>query len=268
MTAAVPTVEWPRIAGRVQRRIMQPPELTPHMVFLARTGSGKDHLIRWGLLPYFPLARVVVLMTKWGADDLTWDGWGNRIAADELPPGFGRGDDDTPRYVIRLTGRDQDAARRLLDQLAAEGECIVIIGDTARLAEIPTRGGLNCEGQLTNMMRDGRASSLAIWACGNSGKWLTGGMRDQAAAVWIGHSAAESAAEFADLAGLERKSAERAALETLPPRDWLYTDHLDGELMAGVTTAPPVRWCSEVWPGSGPSSADVDRLRAAFQRIG
>jgi hypothetical protein len=246
----VTAVPFAQVAGLVQRRIMRPPGANPHMVFLAKTRAGKDHLIRWGLLPYFPLARTVVLITKPGADDETWAGFGNVIGARELPPGFGRGPDGTPRYVVRLPPGSRADAQYLLDQLAAEGECIIVIGDTARLVELPERGGLACEGRLSNMMRDGAASGLAMWACANSAKWAASGIRDQAAAVLIGHAAPEAYDDFARIAGIEPKSEARRALDQLRPHWWLWTDHLDGELRWGATTPPDAGWCDEAWPAA------------------
>ena len=229
---------------------MQPPAVNPHMVFLAKSRAGKDHLIRWGLLPYWPLARVVVLITKPGADDVTWQGYGNVIGARELPPGFGRGTDGTPRYVIRMPPGQRQEAKDLLDQLAAEGECIVVIGDTARLVESDERGGLGCEGRLSNIMRDGANNGLSVWACANSSKWAASGLRDQAAAVWVGWSGSEAYDDFAKIAGIEPKTDARSALDVMRPHWWLYTDHLDGPLCWGVTTAPGAGWCSEAWPAA------------------
>ena len=119
--SVVPEVPWAPVAGRVQRG-WQPTEANPHMVFLAQTRSGKDHTVRYGILPYCaPVARTVVLIVKAG-EDRTWDGdpekgtvpWGNAIEPGELRPGFSLGADGTPRYRIHLNRKISTAqcARR------------------------------------------------------------------------------------------------------------------------------------------------------------
>lgn len=253
-----PVVPWPEIAGRMQRRIVRPPEVNPHIVVLAQTRGGKDHLIRWGILPAFPLARVLVLITKRGAADLAWAGWGNEVAAGELRGGSGLGPDGTPRYQIALTpGRvSGDQARRLLEQCAEEGHMIVVIGDAASLTDPVNRGGLGCEPIVTRMMDQGAGNGLTVIACANSASWAASGIKDQAAAVLVGRSGGDMAGLFADIAGLPKRNvslgrgAERDTIAGLAPHWWLYTDHADGEPFARVTTPPPAGSWDErgLWP--------------------
>jgi hypothetical protein len=259
---SVRVVPWYEVAGRIQRRIVRPPYINPHMVMLGQTRSGKDHTIRWGILPAFPLARTVVLVTKPVVDlarpDPTWRGWGNLLAEPgDLKPGFGCGPDGTPRYLVPLVpGRTTPGqARRLLEQLAAEGEMILVIGDAARLVGSPNSGGLGQERQLTFMMTEGAQLGLTIIACANSSKWAAAGLKDQAAAVLIGRSGGDMRTEFANIAQLppslprdEDPHGVRKTLETLRPHWWLYSDHVDGILRACISTPPPAGWCSEAWP--------------------
>lgn len=245
-------MSWAKVAGRIQRSILRPPDLNPHMVLLAMTRGGKDHLIRWGILPAFPLERVVVLVTKHG-EDKTWRGWGNVIAPDDLRPGFGVGPDGTPRYLVPLSpGKaSRDEAKQLLDQFAAVGEMILIVGDAARLTQSEERGGLGCEGRLSQMMADGAGNSLTIIACANSSAWAASGIKDQASAVLIGRTRGDMRDKFADIASLPERRDDpgpRRALDSLRPHWWLYTDNAGGDLLAGITTPPPAGWCSEAWP--------------------
>lgn len=251
----VPTAPFCEIAGRIQRRILRPPNLNPHMVLLGQTRSGKDHLIRWGILPTVPMARVVQLITKAEAD-VTWQGWGNPVGPGQLRGGFAEGPDGTPRYQIALPpGRTTpDDAQRLLEQISAEGEAILVIGDAGRLTDPRNRGGLGCEAIVTHMMAEGGASGLSVIACANSAAWAAPGLKDQAAAVMIGRAGGAMHAPFADIADLPRRSkaagtgAEREALSQLAPHWWLYTDHADGQLFAAVTTPPPEGSWDESWP--------------------
>lgn len=250
--SAVPVVSWAQVAGRIQRRIMRPPGVNPHIVALAQTRSGKDHAVRFGILPASPLERVLVLVTKPG-EDLTWHGWGNPVAPGELRPGFGRGPDGTPRYLMRLSpgSASRREARALLDQLGAEGEVILVIGDAARLTRSEEQGGLGLEGRLSQMMADGAGNGLTVIACANTSAWAASGIKDQAAAFLIGKSGAATREKFADIAGLPRLAEDpgpRQALDKLPARWFLYADQADGELLTAIATPPAAGWCSEAWP--------------------
>jgi hypothetical protein len=243
--------EWDEIAGRIQRQVVRPPEYDPHLVVLGKTGSGKDAMTRWGVLPCFPLARVVVLITKRGGEDSTWDEWGNRLARPgDLRPGFGRGPDGTPRYAVPLAPGRVSAAevRALLEQLAAEGECIVVIGDAARVSTRPNDGGWGLERDLSNMMTEGRETGLTVIALAGSASWAASGIKDQAAAVLIGQGGGEMRDRFAEIAGLERRGEERAALDKMPPHWWLYSDHVEGQLWSRLACSPAPGTIDERWP--------------------
>jgi hypothetical protein len=265
-------IGWPEVAGRIQRRIIRPPDVNPHIAVLAKTGSGKDHMIRWGILPAFPLERVIVLILKPGGDR-TWNGtpggpgpYGNLIKDPrELRPGFGRGADGTPRYRIPLeparTSRDQ--VRRLLEQLAAEGEMILVIGDAARLTTRAKDGGLDLERHVSNMMTEGREVGLPVIASANSASWAAGGIKDQAAAVMIGQAGGDMRKEFADIANLPSKgpgSEARAAIDRLRAHWWLYTDHADGDLRACITHPPPAGSVDERGPWAEEPGPELAQL--------
>jgi hypothetical protein len=248
----VPVVPWAEVAGRIQHRIIRPPEVSPHIVPLGKTGSGKDHMVRYGILPAFPLARVVWLVTKRGGDR-TLTGWGNHLdGPGDLKPGFGRAHDGdgTARYVVplepgKVSGRE---VKRLLHQLAAEGGMILVIGDAARLSTPPEYGGLGLERDLSNMMIEGREVALTVIASSGSAAWAASAIKDQAAAVLIGQGGGEMRDKFATIAGLESRSPERRSLDTIAPGTWLYTDHADGELHARLARAPAAGTVSEAWP--------------------
>jgi hypothetical protein len=249
-------VPWPIVGERLRDQIIRPPAYSSHVVLLGKSGSGKDHTVRWGILPWLPLARVVVLVTKMGGEDRTWEGFGNWVdAPGDLPAHLDRGKDGTPRYVLPLQpGRvDRAEVGRLLDQLGDVGQVVVVIGDASRLSTRASDGGLQLERELSNLMSEGREGGVTVIACATSAAWLATGLKDQAAAYMIGQTGgADTLAEFAKMARLpgtaRSVTPERAALATLPERWWLYTDHRDGEIWSRVATPPHAGWVSEAWP--------------------
>lgn len=249
-------VPWPVVGERVRDRIIRPPGYSSHVVVLGKSGSGKDHMVRWGILPWLPLARVVVLVTKMGGSDSTWDGYGTTLSGPgDLPALISRGNPGgVPRYVVPLQpGRVTSAeVGRLLKQLGDVGEIVIVVGDAARLSTRVSDGGLQLERELSNLMSEGRESGITVIGCATSAAWAATGLKDQAAAVMIGQTGGgDTLAEFAKIARLpgdaRARTPERAALATLPERWWLYTDHRDGEIWSRVARPPAAGWISEAW---------------------
>ena len=145
-------------------------------------------------------------------------------------------------------GTDIRDVRRLLEGLAAVGSVIVVVGDTGRLTN-PTRlGGYDCGQILTDAMREGRSLSLTVIALIQSTNYAAAGIKDQATAVMIGASQGAASADFAEIAGIEKKTDAHRALKTIKPHEWILSDHLDGEINTYRAMAPAPGWCSEAWP--------------------
>jgi len=230
----VPEVPFTRVAGRVQRN-WQPIEANPHMALFAQTRGGKSHLIRHGLLPLVPLARVVVIDVKPGGD-LTWHGWGHDVT--ELAHGFGLSPTGWPRYRIRVQpGADGSAqVRRVLEQIAAEGEAVLVIDDARRVTD-QHAPGLGLGHVVDHLLLEGAGLGVTVILGANSTAWATSSLKDQCGVIWIGHTrSGEQRDKFADLAGLPK--AARPALDNIAPRHWLYTDYA-GEELALALTYPP-----------------------------
>jgi hypothetical protein len=233
----VPVVPFARVAGRVQRN-WRPIAVNPHQALFAQTRGGKSHLIRWGILPLAAYDRVVVIDVKPGGD-LTWNGWGEDVT--ELRPGFGRSSTGWPRYRVRVLAGDDGKAqvRRILEQLGAEGEVILVVDDARRVTDHHAPG-LGLGNVVDHLLLEGAGIGLTVILGANSTAWATSSLKDQCGAIWLGHARSKDQRDnFADLTGLPK--SHRPALDSIAPRSWLYTDYSGDELMLALTSPPGAR---------------------------
>src|SRR5712691_1547682 len=180
----VPHIEWARVAGRIQRH-SNPLEENPHKAIFAQSRGGKSYLIRHGLLPLVPLARAVVIDVKHGGDP-TWNGWGDDVT--DLPPGFSGNSNNDQYWRVRVLPGDEGETqvRRILDQLAAEGECIIIMDDARKVTD-QRSPGLKCGIVVDHLLLEGAALGITVILGANSVAWATSGLRDQCATYFLGH---------------------------------------------------------------------------------
>jgi hypothetical protein len=226
----VPDIPWATVAGRVQRH-WDPLESNPHKAIFAQSRGGKSFMIRRGLLPLVPLARQVVIDVKPGGDP-TWNGWGADVT--ELAPGFGDNDNGDAYYRIRLLPGDEGEGqvRRILDQLAAEGECVIVMDDARKITD-PRAPGLKCGMVVDHLLLEGAALGISVILGANSAAWATSSLRDQCGTIFLGHLGGEARDDCAKLAGLGK--AARAELDTIAPKRFLYVDAHDGEPLLART---------------------------------
>jgi hypothetical protein len=230
----VPLIDFQPVAGRVQRN-WHPLEANPHQAAFAQTRGGKSHLFRWGILPLAAYDRMVVIDVKPGGD-LTWNGWGQDVT--ELRPGFGRSATGWPRYRVRvLPGDDgKTQVRRILEQLGAEGETILVIDDARRVTDSHAPG-LGLGNAVDHLLLEGAGIGLTVILGANSTAWATSSLKDQCGVIWLGHTRSKDQRDaLADIAGLPKSN--RATLDTIAPRSWLYTDYSGEELMLALTRPP------------------------------
>lgn len=226
----VPEIPWPTVAGRVQRH-WSPLEANPHKAIFAQSRGGKSHLIRYGLLSLVPLGRVVVIDVKPGGDPV-WNGWGEDVT--ELAPGFSGNTSGDAFYRVRLLpgAEGSTQVRRALDQIAAEGECIVVMDDARKVTD-QREPGLKCGSTVDHMLLEGAALGISVILGANSVAWATSGLKDQCATILAGHLGAGARDDVARLIGLDKQA--RPLLDRIAPRQFLYTDAHDGELMLALT---------------------------------
>lgn len=226
----VPVIPWARVAGRIQRH-SDPLLVNPHKAIFAQSRGGKSFLIRHGLLALVPCARTVVIDVKHGGDP-TWNGWGDDVT--ELAPGFGGNSNNDQRWRVRVLPGDegQSQVRRILDQIAAEGECVLVMDDARKVTD-QRSPGLKCGPVVDHLLLEGAALGVTAILGANSAAWATSSLRDQCATIFLGHLGGAARDDCARLAGLDK--AARAELDTIAPKQFLYVDAHDGELMLART---------------------------------
>lgn len=242
----IPFVAPEVVAGRLRRRILRPPEVNPHVLVLGDSRSGKDYLVRHLILGQaVGLARAVVLDVSPPSvpgvpGDPTWAGWGIDVGAGceagELPVHLG-----ARRYRAIVPGGEaaRPFAERVLEQVGAVREVVLVISDAGRITEPANRGGLGLGGLVSRLMSEGAKGALTVIACSTSAAWAEAGVKDQARTKFLGvTSTAEQRKRFAELAGLDGAHAYgRAALAELAPRQFIYVDWADGAPVLAITSA-------------------------------
>jgi hypothetical protein len=227
----IPEVPIQHVTGRMQR-LWSPTERNPHMAVLGYTGAGKSHLIRRGILAVAELARIVVLDIKPGGEPV-WDDWGEDT--DHLKPGFGLNSTGFPRYRIRLLPGDagKEQMRRILDQLGTEGETILVIDDARKLTDRQAPG-LGLGNVVEHLLLECRVIGLTVIVGAGSVAWLPPSLKDQPGFAWLGYTGhPDQRDEFAKVGALPKEA--RPVLDTIAPRQWLYSDHHGEHLMLART---------------------------------
>jgi hypothetical protein len=242
----IPLVPAEIVAGRLQRRVLGSLAENPHIAVVGQSRSGKDYIARHLILGLAkPLSKAVVFDVKpfhhpstcrvpgcQGRGDQTYCGWGADVGAGceapTLPAHLGAG-----RYRV-IVPADYRKARELLEplievggQLAEVRETHVVFSDTGRITEPQHRGGFNFGGAVSRLMSEGASTGLPVVACATSVAWAESSVKDQTPTKLIGQITGKRATDMvAELAGLPKWA--RPALDSLPPRHFLYVDHADG----------------------------------------
>lgn len=231
---SVPEISFNRIQGRMAR-LWDPYERNPHIAVFGTTGSGKSHVIRYGILPLRAYSRTVVIDVKDDRDSV-WSGFGTPI--DELPRAFVSTGDGPARSRYRLIVNRADAQqqlRRAFDQLRDEGHCVVVVDESRSITE-REQAGLGSV--VENLILEGRGIGITLIMGAQSTAWAVSALKDQPAALLIGQTRGmKQAKELAEIAGHGRELA--ATINRIPARQWLYADDWDGSVLA--LTTPPGR---------------------------
>lgn len=233
VSPAVPNVPFGQVQGRMAR-LWDPFERNPHIAVFGTTGSGKTHLIRYGILPLRAYSRTVVIDVKDDRDSV-WSGFGKTVT--ELPRAFSvTGESEhAARWRLVVDRRNAQAQlRRVFGQIRDEGHCVVVIDESRSITEREQTG---LGSVVENLILEGRGLGVTMIMGAQSTAWAVPSLRDQPAALFIGQTAGQDQPKaLAGLAGYGRELAE--VISRIPARTWLYRDLWDGPPILGLTRAP------------------------------
>jgi len=230
---AVPTVPFGQVQGRIAR-LCDPFERNPHIAVFGTTGSGKSHLMRYGILPLRAYSRTVVIDVKDDRDSV-WSGFGKKVT--ELPRAFsGTGENShAARWRLVVDRRNAQAQlRRVFDQIRDEGHCVVVIDESRSITE-REQAGLGSV--VENLILEGRGLGVTMLIGAQSTKWAVPSLKDQPAALFIGQCVGQDQAiDQAKIAGYGRELA--VVIQQIEAREWLYRDLWEGPPILGLCSAP------------------------------
>lgn len=229
----VPLVPFGQVQGRVSR-LWDPFERNSFMVVIGITGSGKSHLIRYGILPLSGYSRTVVIDMKEDRDSV-WSGFGQPV--DMLPPAFFRTDDPDNRLVWRVIVNRATAQKQLREvfrQLRDEGHCVIVMDESRSITE---REQIGLGSAVENLITESRGLGTSIIMGAQSTAWAVSALKDQAACIWIGQTSGEDQAlALAKMTGFGRPLVP--VISQIPARRWLYRDNWDGPPILALTDPP------------------------------
>jgi len=231
--AGIPRLPWEVVEARMDRYWR--PDTAPHVAVFAATRAGKTHLITHHLLPLCAGDRVLIIDVK--GDDGAWDGYGKPVSG--LTPAFGRdAEGGGPigmwfRLIVNL--KDIAAARRTvkraLEQVEAEGHCIVIIDESRTVCDPKY---LNCMSEVESILMRGGSRNLSLVIAAQSIGYAPVSVKDQASFILVGHTIdAERQKRLLDVLGMPRSALP--ALQGIQQRSWLYVDRQTHPSFAALT---------------------------------
>lgn len=225
-------VPFSLVASRVNR-LWDPMNAAHHVIF-AQTRAGKSHLITRGLLDLRPYDRTLILDVK--GDDPVWDGYGKLVT--EVSAGFG-GDGDGPagmryRLFVDLTDRkaSQRKVRGVLEQINAEGRCIVVIDECRAITDRIDQGGLGLAGPVESLLMRGPSRGATLIIAAQDTAYVPPTMRTQGAFRWAGHIPNRAVQKrVAEMFGY---STREASMFSVAPRRFLFSDSQGGLALTGI----------------------------------
>lgn len=227
---AVPDIPFSLIQGRMIR-LWDPFERNPHIGVYGITGSGKSHLIRYGILPLRDFSRTVVIDVKDNRDSV-WTGFGQPV--DELPRAFFKSADSFRWRVIVDRRNAQAQLRRIFEQIRDEGHCVVVMDETRSITDREQTG---LGSVVENLILEGRGLGITLIMGSQSTAWAVSALKDQPAVMFVGQaSGIKQAAELASLAGYGKELA--ATIGRIPARRFLYRDLWEPKPILALTSPP------------------------------
>lgn len=226
----IPTVPFGQVQGRMVR-LWDPFERNPHIAVFGITGSGKSHLIRYGILPLRAYSRTLVIDLKDNRGS-AWSGFGQPVT--ELPRSFFNSSDHY-RWHLTVDRRNAQAQlRRVFDQIRDEGHCIVVMDDSRSITE---REQIGLGSPVEDLINVGREIGITMIMGAQSSAWAVSALKDQPATLFIGQCGGQDQAlALAKIVGYGRELA--VVISQIEGRQWLYRDKWEGPAILGLTEAP------------------------------
>jgi hypothetical protein len=234
--ASLETKSWDEVIARVNR--LWVPEFAPHHSIFGQNGSGKTHLIVYGLLPLCEDDKVLIIDNK-GDDKVLNDSGARPIRS--LPTELKRVtfDDGKPRSAwYRLVVHDehakaQDQVGRALERVYREGSWIVVLDETRAISD-PRSPGLGLQPQLDRLWLRGRSRNISVIAATQAPRWVPSSFYDQCQFAWCSRIRDERAHQRV----MEIGSMTRAHIPLIAKvrkRRWLYMDDEEDETWMAET---------------------------------
>jgi hypothetical protein len=208
---------------------------------MGQNGSGKTHLIVYGLLPLCVDDRVLIIDNK--GDDPVLNAAGakpvRKIPRRMRRSAFGNGKpkDDWYRLVVYDDlSRAQDQVGEAIRQVYKEGEWVVVIDETRAIAD-PRSPGLGLQPELDRLWLRGRSRKIPVIASTQAPRWVPSSFYDQCQFVWCSRIRDDRAhLRIQEIGSMTKAYIPHIA--NIRKRRWLYMDDEEADTWLAETGVP------------------------------
>lgn len=216
-------------------------DLAPHHSIMGQNGSGKTHLIVYGLLPLCVDDKVLIIDNK--GDDPVLNAAGAKPVR-KLPKQMRRAtfDNSKPKGAwFRLVVSDQlnqaqDQVGSAIEQVYKEGEWVVVIDETRAVSD-PRSPGLGLQPELDRLWLRGRSRRIPVIASTQAPRWVPSSFYDQCQFVWCSRIRDDRAHQrIMEIGSMTRAHIPHIA--NIRKRRWLYMDDEEDDTFLAETGIP------------------------------
>lgn len=209
---------------------------------MGQNGSGKSHLIVYGLLPLCTDDKVCIIDSKNDPTDPIASSGARTVR--RLPTKRQRliQDDGKPKSAwYRLpvwdeVSRAQDQVGAALQQMYDEGDWVVVIDETRAISD-PKSPGLGLQPELDRLWLRGRSRHVAVIASTQAPRWVPSSFYDQCQFVWCSRIRDDRAHQrIMEIGSMTRAHIPHIA--RVRKRRWLYFDDEEEDTWMGETGVP------------------------------
>ena len=227
---SIPGRSWKEIIRRVDAKWVT--QFAPHNSIIGQNGSGKSHLIVFGLLPLCVDDRVLIIDNK--GDDPVLNASGAKpvrmIPRKLARTAFHEGKPRQQWFRLKVSddvNQAQDQVGNALQRVYAEGEWVVVLDETRAISD-PRSPGLGLQPELDRLWLRGRSRNIAVVAATQAPRWVPSSFYDQCQFVWCSRVRDERAHQrIMEIGSMTRAHIPHIA--SVRKRWWLYMDDEDDE---------------------------------------